>query len=120
AEDALETDDESELGLKVQPGAGPEGRGVGARRDELAAWPAGWGPGPPPRPRPAVVAARQVPPVRRQRLGSWPEDPAGVCRMVLGGIEVGVVGDGKGHVHLDPCGRYQQVLDGLATGVPAE
>ena len=42
---------------------------------------------------PAVVADRQVLPVRRQRVAVRAEQPADVGRVVLGGVEVDVVGD---------------------------
>ncbi len=45
------------------------------------------------RPGPAVIADRQVPPVRGQRLAARPEDPADVAGVVLGRVEVDVVGD---------------------------
>ena len=44
------------------------------------------------RPGPAVVADRQVPPVRQQRLGVGPEDPPDVGGVVERGVEVDVVG----------------------------
>ena len=45
------------------------------------------------RPGPAVVADRKVLPVGHQRLGVRPEEPAEVGRVVLGRVEVDVVGD---------------------------
>ena len=94
-------DDEAELGLDVEPAARAEGRrrvvgglalparadDVGARHDDRAGA--------------AVVADRQVPPVRGERLGVGPEDPAHVRGVVQRAVEVDVVGDLERQVHRD-------------------
>ncbi len=70
---------------------------VGARHDDRAG--------------PAVVADRQVPPVRRQRLAVGAEQPADVRGVVLGGVEVDVVGDLERQVQRHLGQRDQQRLD---------
>ena len=49
----------------------------------------------------AVVADREMAPVRRQRLGAGPEDPPGVGRVVQRRVEVDVVGDRERQVQRD-------------------
>ena len=57
--------------------------------------------------RAAVVADRQVLPVRGERLGVGPEDPADVGGVVLAGVEVDVVGDLDGQVQGDVGERHE-------------
>ena len=85
-------DDEAELHLDVERRARAE------HRRRASAPCAGRSAGRRPCPRPdragaPVVADRQVLPVGQQRLGVGPEQPADVRGVVLGGVEVDVVGD---------------------------
>src|SRR5215475_6412826 len=112
--------DEAQLGLEVEPGSGSEGRLLRAGRVRLAAWPANRRAGHDDGTCPAVVAGGQVPPVRRQRLRSRPEDPAGVGRVILRGIEVDIVRHGEGQQQGDPLSGYEEVLDGGAELVVGE
>ncbi len=90
---------EADLGLDVQAdGRAEDGSGVGgplalpARAHDVR-------PGHHDRAGPAVVADRQVLPVRGEGVGGvGAEDPADVPRVVLGGVEVDVVGDLEGEV----------------------
>ncbi len=73
-----------------------DGPNTGAGSPGPLRWPDGpddVGAGDDDRARPAVVADGQVLPVGHQRLGAGPEQPAEVGRVVLGGVEVDVVGD---------------------------
>ena len=62
-------------------------------------------------PGPAVVGERQVLPVRRERLGAWPEDTADVGGVVLGGVEIDVVGHCEWQPQLHRAARHEQILD---------
>ncbi len=107
-------DHEAELGLDVEAGARAErGSGVGgrlalpvrpddrgARRDHGAGA--------------AVVADREVLPVRQQRLLVRPEDLAHVGGVRLGGVEVDVVADLERHPQRHLGQRHQVRLDVLA------
>ena len=110
AEGRADANHEPELRLDVKPDRRAEHRGrvtwslalaggaddAGARDDD--------------RPGPAVVADGQVLPVGRQRLGVRPEEPAEVGRVVLGGVEVHVVGDleRQPQLHLAHGGRSRR------------
>ena len=87
-------DDEAELGLDVEPGRRAEHRGVVRGALALACRAHDVGARHHDRGRAAVVADRQVLPVRRQRVRAvGPEQPPEVRGVVLGGVEVDVVGD---------------------------
>ena len=114
-------DDEAELGLDVEPAR--SGRTSGPRRRApCAARAAGRrrcrddddGAGA------AVVADREVPPVRQQRLAVGPEDPADVGGVVSRGVEVDVVGDLERQVQRHLGERHQVRLDVLAARRVAE
>ncbi|CAM5670466.1 hypothetical protein SFUMM280S_02366 [Streptomyces fumanus] len=117
AEPGGHTDDETDLGLDVQPDGRPEdGRGVGGS----LALPAGAydvRAGDHHRAGAAVVADREVLPVRRQGVGGvGAEDPADVPGVVLGGVEVDVVGDLEGQVQGDRGQGVEQRFEGRAVG----
>ena len=109
-------DDEAELGLDVEPHARAEDRrGVG-RRLALAAGPDDVGAADHDGAGAAVVADRQVLPVRRQRLAVRAEDPADVGGVLLAGVEVDVVGHLERQVQRHLGQRQQVRLDGVAVG----
>ena len=120
AKDRLHADDEAELGLEVEPGRRAEGGPGSAGRPAGAVRAAHRGAGHDHRPGPAVIAGRLVPPVRGQRLAARPEYPADVAGVVLGRVEVDVIGDGEGQVQRGVGGGYHQVLECLAVFVVAE
>ena len=112
AECGSETDDEAQLGLDVEPGSRTERRrgiegvlalpgrtdDVGARDDHGAG--------------PAVVADGHVLPVRRERFRVRPEQSSKVGCVVLGGVEVHVIGDLERQVQDDATDRvYGRVRD---------
>ena len=81
-----------DLGLDVQPRAtGRTSAPASSRRLALPAGPHDVGAGDHDRAGPAVVADRQVLPVRRQRLAVRAEHPPDVRRVVLASVEVDVV-----------------------------
>ena len=107
AESGADADDEAQLGLDVEPGSGRTSarhRGrlalpgrpddVGARDDDGAGS--------------AVVADGEVLPVRRQRFRVGPEEPSEVGCVVLGGVEVDVVGDLERQVQDDVTDRVHR------------
>ncbi len=57
---------------------------------------------------PAVVADRQVPPVLGQRIGARPQDLTDGRRVLLGRVEVDVVGDGERQHGADVVQRQQR------------
>ena len=65
---------------------------------------------------PAVVADRDVQPVRRQRVLGAAEHRADVRGVVAPGVEVGVLGDAERQVQRRVRDRVQVRLDGLALG----
>ncbi len=106
AERGRHPDHEADLGFDVQAYRWPEGRTVrgGPLPDRPDHRRAGdhHGAGP------AVIADRQVLPVGQQRRLAGPEDLAHIRRVVLGGVEVDVVGDLEREQQLDLGERDQQ------------
>ena len=106
-------DDVAELGLDVEADARAEDRSGVLRALALPARPHDLGARDDDRAGPAVVADRQVLPVRGEGRVVGPEDLADVARMVLARVEVDVVGDldrqvqrhavERDEVRLDPC-----------------
>ncbi len=109
--------DEADLGLDVEAdGRAEDGSGVGRRlalprrADDVRA-------GDDDRAGAAVVADREVFPVRGEGVGGvGAEDPADVPGVVLGGVEVDVVGDLEGQVQGHRRQRVEEGFEHLAVG----
>ena len=107
------TDDEAQLGLDVQAARRAEddpavGAASLADRASHVSAADNHGAGP------AVIADGHVLPVRRQGVLARAEDPPDVRRVVLGGVEVDVVGDGERQAQLETVERAGERLDCLA------
>src|SRR4051794_32503078 len=113
AELGPDADDEAELGLDVEPSAGSVRRRVLVRRLALPAGPDDRRTAGHDGAAAAVVADRQVPPVREQRLLVGAEDAADVGGVVERGVEVDVVADGDRKVEQDRVERCRRQGLGL-------
>ena len=123
---ARHADDEAELELDVEASRRAVDGRVRVRRLRLAPRPADRRAADDDRSGPAVVADRQVTPVRQQRLRVGPEHPAEVRRVLERGVEVDVVRDGERQLrrHLVErdrvarSGRRERLLGRALPGVP--
>ena len=92
-------DDGAHLQLEIEAGAGGKARGVVVRPLELAPGAAHIGARDHDRGGPAVIADRNVQPVRWQGVLGAAEHGADIGGVMLAGIEIGVFRDQKRHVH---------------------
>ena len=114
------SDDEADLGLDVEAGARPERRQRRTRGTVLPAGPDDVGPARDDGAGASVVRDGQVLPRDGQVGTVGAEDLADVRGMVLGGVEVDVVGDLERQMHGHRVERMQVGLDGVAVGLVAE
>lgn len=108
AEPSSDSHDETHLGLHIQPPRRAEDRFSVVRSHRQAEGATDRCTGDDDGARPPVVPDGQVLPVGRERLRARPEDQADVPSVLLARIEVDVVADCKGEMHLDH-GRIVEV-----------